>query len=186
MAVISTTNNQLYLHELQPPFDRLEIQFVPEELVWQRNGNWVNVPVVGRNNSRKHLTGGEDTLNLSLDFNGMFERDKQHCARKMAWINSLTYTDGYIGPPRNIKLIWGETALFRHKIWVVKSVSSRMSDFHSRFGMNPMNLLMDIQLELDPEENLRLNDVRIYDVNDYQAPASIYDFVNPPSNGTLA
>lgn len=186
MPTISTTDNQIFLHELQPPFERLQIQFVPDELNWGRMGNWANVPIVGRNNSRKHLTGGEDSLSFALDFNGMFEEDKQYCMRSMAWLQSLTYTDGFIGPARNVKLAWGQTSMFRHKIWIVKSVNAKMSDFHSRFGMNPMQLVLDVVLELDPVENTRLNEVRILDVNNYNAPRSINDFINPRNNGIIA
>jgi hypothetical protein len=157
---ISTTNQSIFLFELQPPFERIEFQFMPEDFTWDRTGNWVNVPIVGRNNSKKHLTGGEDRLSFQLDFNALFEDDKQLCIQRMAWLQSLTATDGFSGPARNVKLGWGNSPMFRHKIWIVRRVSSRMGLFHSGFDYNPMQAYIDVELELDPEENLRLDDIR--------------------------
>lgn len=170
---ISTTNSKFYLFEIQEPFGSIEFQFVPEELNWERIGSWVNVPIVGRNNSRKHLTGGEDRLSFTLDFNSYFEQDKADCIRKLSFLQSLTATDGSSGPARNVKLAWGESELFRHKIWVVKRVGGKMTNFHSKFNYNPMQLMVDIELELDPVENLRLADIRMDNL--------MSDVIQPPN-----
>lgn len=158
---ISTTDGNLSIVELQPPFERLDFQFVPDILKWERTGNWVNVPITGRNNSKKHLTGGEDKLSFQLDFNAMFEEDKQLCIQKISWLQSLTAMDGYAGGARNVKLVWGMSAIFRHKIWIVRRVSSALSYFHSAFGYDPMQVLIDVDLEMNPTENRRLDDIRM-------------------------
>jgi hypothetical protein len=159
----NTISNQsaIILHELKEPFERIEFQFMPETVTWGRVGNWVNVPIPGRNNSRKHLTGGDDTLKLSLDFNSLFELDKSMCIQKLSFLHSLTATDGFNGAGRNVKLAWGETDLFRFKIWIVRSVSGNMSQFNSNYGYNPQQLIVDLELELDPEKNPRLADIRL-------------------------
>lgn len=182
MGNVSTTFNRIFLFELQPPFERIEFQFVPEELNWDRSGNWVNVPIPGRNNSRKHLTGGEDKLTLSLDFNSLFADDKQECIQKLTFLQSLTMNDGYSGPARNVKLAWGESDLFRHKIWVVRRVGGKMSHFHSNYGLNPMQLVMEIELELDPTENTRIQDVRLERGNTGLPVTSINDSLNSNAN----
>jgi len=165
------------MHELSPPYDRMDFQFVPPELNWSRTGNWVNVPIVGRNNSRHHLTGGEDKLSFQLNFSGLFEDNKEHCQQKLSWLLSLIMTDGYVGPVRNVKIVWGTTPLFRHKIWIVKNVTGIMTDFSSNFQMNPMNTTVNVELELDPVENPRLMEVRI---ENYSTPVrNINDFVTP-------
>lgn len=177
---VSTTDSAIYLFELQPPFERLEFQFVPQELIWERTPNIVRVPIVGRNNSRKHLTGGEDKLSFTLDFNSLFETDKQQCVKKLAWLQSLAVMDGFSGPPRNVKLAWGLSDMFRHKVWIVTRVGGKMSEFNSLFGYSPTQLYVDIEMELDPVENTRLSDVHIFDLNNRPtAVRSINDFVNP-------
>lgn len=178
---ISTTNNEIFLFELQQPFERIEFQFVPQELTWERSPSWVRVPIVGRNNSKKHLTGGEDKLSFSLDFKSLFEENKQMCIRKLSFLQSLCVMDGFSGPPRNVKLSWGQSDIFRHKIWVVTRVSGKMLDFHSGFGWNPMQTIIDVELELDPEKNTRLNDVRLFDIGSINSGGvrNINDFLNP-------
>lgn len=177
---ISTTNNQIYLFELQPPFERIEFQFVPQELNWERVPSIVRVPITGRNNSRKHLTGGEDKLSFTLDFNSLFESDKQLCVKKLSFLQSLTVMDGFSGPPRNVKLSWGLSDLFRHKVWIVTRVGGKMSEFNGQFGFSPTQLYVDIELELDPVENTRLSDVRLFDLNNRPTSLrSTSDFVNP-------
>lgn len=152
---------RIYLHELQEPFERLEFQFIPEELNWDRTGSWVNIPITGRNNSKKHLTGGEDRLTFQLDFSGIMAQDPRHCIQQLSWLQSLTVMDGFAGVPRNVKLVWGGSDLFRYKIWVVKRVGGKMLNFSSYYDLNPQQALIDIEMELDPQENTRLNSVRL-------------------------
>lgn len=160
-TVASIPSGKMYLFELRAPFERLEFQFVPEGLYWERSGNWVNIPIVGRNNSKKHLTGGEDKLNFQLDFNALYEKDRELCIRNFAFLQSLTASDGFAGPSRNVKIAWGGSSLFRHKVWIVRRVIGNMSLFHSDFNMNPQQIYVDVEMELDPAENLRLDDIRI-------------------------
>jgi hypothetical protein len=152
---------KIYLLELQSPFERLEFQFVPEELNWERTGNWVNIPITGRNNSRKHLTGGEDKITFQLDFSGIMAQNPRLCIEQLSWLQSLTVTDGFAGIPRNVKLVWGESDLFRHKIWIMRRVGGKMLNFSSYHGMDPQQVLIDVEMELDPKENTRLNSVRL-------------------------
>lgn len=158
---LSTVDGSIFLLELSPPFERLEFQFMPPEWNWDRIPKTVQVPIVGRNHAKKQLTGGEDSLIFTLDFNSLYEHDKQLCMKKLAWLQSLTYNDSYEAPVRNVKLAWGTVDMFRNKIWYVSYVKGRASQFHSEFGYAPQQLAVDIKLELDPEENLRINQIRI-------------------------
>lgn len=158
--IVQTAFGMIYMVELSDPQEKLSFQFVPSTLDWSRVGNWVNIPIVGRNNSHHHLTGGEDQLSFQLNFNSLFEIDKRLCIKNLAWLQSLTMTDGYEEPPRKVKLVWGLTQLFRFKVWVVKSVKGNMHDFRSNMGMLPTNIVIDIVLELDPDENQKISDVR--------------------------
>lgn len=153
MLNIETTEGRIYLVQLDPPNEKLEFQFIPQFLDWNRIGNWVSIPIVGRNNSKHHLTGGEDQLSFQLNFNSLFEVDKQLCLRNLSWLQSLTMVDEFQAPARKVKLVWGEADIFRWKVWIVKSVKANVHDFRSNFGMVPTNLLVNIVLELDPDEH---------------------------------
>lgn len=160
MNIVQTTYGMIYLVELSDPQEKLSFQFVPPSLDWNRQGKWVNVPIVGRNNSHHHLTGGEDQLSFQLNFNSLFEIDKATCIKNLAWLQSLTMTDGFEAPARKVKLVWGISQLFRFKVWVVKSVNGNMHDFRINMGMMPSNIYIDVVLELDPDENQKIADVR--------------------------
>lgn len=179
MNLSTIDNDQIYIHELSDPFERIAFQFVPDDIRWERVGNWSSIPIVGRNNSKKQLTGGEDRVSFQLDFNGMFEQDKRHCLQKMRFLQSLTVTDGFSGPARNVKIAWGD--IFRFNVWVVKSVRANMSGFSSLNNYNPLQLILDVDFELDPAENQKLLDVRGIYINDTTPVRSINDF-NQPSN----
>lgn len=133
---------------------------MPENVQWTRSGKWVNVPIVGRNHSKKNYTGGEDRLSFTMDFKSLYENDREEAMRRMAWLQSLAYNDGLNEPARNVKLVWGRANIFRHKIWIVKSVKSNMGEFRSNFNFYSTRILITIELELDPEENLRIDQVR--------------------------
>lgn len=157
----STLGDIVFLHELSPPLERISFQYCPEDLNWRREGAWVDVPIVGRNNSKKHLTGGEDKLSLQLDFCGTFEDDDEYVIKQVTFLQSLTMLDGNDGPGRNVKLAWGNNSMFRHKVWIVKSVNSKLSDFNNNRAMNPMQAFVDLEMELDTAENSRIINVRL-------------------------
>lgn len=174
----STTRGQVYIVELKPPYQALEFQFLPGEIQKERVGQWANIGIVGRNNSRHHLTGGEDRLELQLDFNSLHESDKSRAYKSVTFLDSLTLRDAKFGGYQNVKVVWGESDIFRHKIWIVKSVRANLSHFLStqdlkrtipiqntgtNFDMGPTRALVSVSLELDPVENERLATVRLGD-----------------------
>jgi hypothetical protein len=152
MQSISSTQGQLAIVELSPPFERLEIQFMPTGLAWSRTPDLPALAVVGRNNPHYHLTGGEDRLNLRLDFATELE-SRLDVIRKVQWLRSLTFA-----PVRNVKLVWGQ--LFKSEVWVVASFKADMDQFMHNANMLPQQAYVDITLALDPKKNLRLRDVR--------------------------
>lgn len=173
-----TTRGQVYLVELKPPFQSLEFQFIPGEIQKERTGTWANIGIVGRNNSRHHLTGGEDKIELQLDFNSLFEADKARAYKSVTFLESLTLRDAKFGGYQNVKLVWGTSDIFRYKVWIVKSVRSTLGHFlssvdlkrttpvfdnHSGFDMGPTRAVVGVSLELDPVENERLATVRLGD-----------------------
>lgn len=154
----STTQNSVFLIEADPPFDRLEIQFMPQNISWQRSARINGVAVVGRNNDQQQYTGGEDKLSFKLDFYADNEGNGEDVLRKVNWIKSLAYRDGNFGPARNVKFVIGR--LFREHVWAVKSVSINYDQFMPNHEFLPWRAGLTVSLVLDPSRNLTINDVR--------------------------
>lgn len=153
----TTTNGQLYIVELAEPFERMEIQFVPNEVQTPVMPDIQRVNIVGRNNKRMYLTGREETLSMDLDFYSDDER-RRDVIQKIEWLKSLTMNDGYEAGIRKVKIIWGD--LFPYQVWTVDRVSPRMSHFDDQNGWLPMRASVNINFVLDPETNLLIKDVR--------------------------
>jgi len=152
----STTKGLLYLIAVDT-MEKLEIQFVPPELAIERQIDIAKVRVVGRNNPLHQYVGGDTTLGLQLDFHAMDE-DRKDVIRKCRWLESLGYNDGYEKQPPRVKLVFGD--LFQDQIWIVQSVSYKLSAFDKQYGFLPRQAYVDIELALDPEINLKWADVQ--------------------------
>jgi len=153
----NTTLGRLYLLELEEPFERLELQFVPGELSMNRQADLKQIAIVGRNNNLLQYTGGSDTLNLPIEFYSDSEF-RDDVISKVNWLQSLAMSDGNNGPYRNVKLVFGN--LFRNEIWAVSSVSPVLSHFDDKYNFLPLRATVEIRLILDPKTNLLFDQVR--------------------------
>jgi hypothetical protein len=153
----STTGGQLYIVELSRPFERVEIQFAPQVLNWNREADISSVYIVGRNHPKQHFTGGSETLSFQMDFYSDVE-DRKDVIKKVNWLRSLTFGDGSFGPARNVKLVWGD--LYKNNVWAVKSVNVKLENFAPQKGWLPQQAWVDISLIADPKKNLRISDIR--------------------------
>jgi len=152
-----TTDGLLYITEVDPPFESLRLQFVPNDFTWNRQGNYSEVVVVGRNHPRYHFIGGKDTIGIQLDFYSD-EEGRDDVYRKVRWLQSLIYNDGSFGHVKHIKLTFGD--MFKGQQWVVKSANAKMSHFNKFYGMMPQRALVDLVLDQDVVNNLTRADVR--------------------------
>lgn len=155
---LSTTKGELYLVELVDPFERLEIQFVPRELDMPRKADLAKMRVIGRNNDLLHYTGGSNTLKLPLEFYSDDDNQYEDVIAKVNWLQSLAMKDGFNGPYRNVKLVFGD--VFRYEIWAVESVDPKIMDFMDDGQWRPLRATVNVSLILDPITNLLINDVR--------------------------
>lgn len=154
---VNTTNGKCYIVELRPPYQKLEIQFVPEEFNLSSTADEAKIQVVGRNNPLIHYTGGNDKLSLTLDFYSD-EENRKDVLTRVNWIKSLRMSDGSYGPKRNISLVFGD--LFRKEIWSVSNVKVKLQHLDGDFNFMPRQAYVDLELTLDPKSNLRIDDVR--------------------------
>lgn len=153
----NTTNNELILVELTPPFERLFLQFVPKKLEPSRSADYASVLPIGRNNPLLHYTGGDNSLPLTVDFYSDDER-REDVIQKVKWLESLAMNDGYESPAPKVKLIMGD--VFQYEVWRVSSCKSTMEAFDQENNWLPMRASVKLQLKLDPDNNLEFNDLR--------------------------
>lgn len=153
---LTTTGGRLYLIALKS-LQKLEIQFVPPSLDFNRAPTIEEIAIVGRNNPLHHYIGGRTTLDFELDFHSD-TADRTDVIKKCRWLEALGYNDGYQKPPEQIRLVFGK--LFRDEIWIVKNVSYRLVQFDKPSGYMPIQAYVKLSLALDPKQNLRLIDVK--------------------------
>ena len=151
-----SAKGRLYLTALTS-LDRLEIQYVPPSLKGGRGAKVPDIAVVGRNNPLHHYTGGTTNLTLELDFHSELA-DRTDVIKKVRWLESLAYSDGFDAPPENIRLTFGK--LFQHHTWLVKRVQYDLSLFDELNGYLPKQAYVRVQLELDTSNNLKTEDVK--------------------------
>jgi len=155
--MITTTGGSLYIIELAEPYERMEIQFVPETISVPRNANLKSVSIVGRNNDILQYTGGGENLQVTFDFLSDDEH-REEVVKKVAWLKSLTMKDGNSGIYRNVMLIMGD--LFQNEIWAVSSVEPSFSHFDDEHNWLPLRASVVVKMIRDPLGNLLFADVR--------------------------
>lgn len=154
--IVSTTQQQLYIVELSQPFERLEIQFMPQ-VSGSRVANYSKVQVVGRNNPKYHFTGGEDSLRLKMEFMAFSELGDE-VWKKIQWLKSLTANDSFVGPAREVSLIFGR--IYRNQRWIITRVDDEPRRFAHDKGMNPIEATVTINLARVTDRNLSVQDFR--------------------------
>lgn len=152
----STTNDQIYILEMSAPFDRLNIQFIPE-INMSRSAKFVTIAIPNRNNDLIHYVGGTDTLSMKLDFLSD-EENREDVIRKYKWLQSLAMRDGDKSGAARVKVVMGK--VFRFEEWVVKSVKVKPIFFDSANKYYPIRASVDMSFMLDPDSNLLKSDVR--------------------------
>lgn len=147
---------RLYFIELDT-LDRLEIQFIPDDITIARTPAISLLQVIGKNLGNLQYAGGETLMTLTLDFYAE-EEHRRDVIRRCKWLESLQYNNGYESPPSKVKMIFGD--LFRDDVWTVKSVVYKLSQFHKQKGYMPQQAYVDVILSLDPDYVIEGDDVK--------------------------
>lgn len=178
----TTTNSQLFIVELAEPFERLEIQFVPEEISIPRKADLSKISIIGRNNKLLQYTGGEETMTLNLEFYSD-EKDRFDVIQKVDWLKSLCYNDGYNAGARKVKVLFGD--LFTYHVWTVEGVTPNLSHFDDVASWLPIRAKVEVNFVCDPDDNLLLRQVRrkrkltrfeaLNNTDEFQAPGNNFN-----------
>lgn len=135
----TTTDSKLYIVELTPPYSRLAIQFYPDEIPEQRKIITSDTGVVGYNNSGTNYTGGDNIINLKLDFYAD-ETEPQEAIKKAEWLKSLGYSDGFAKGQPLVKIIWG--TMFKGRTWqAVGDINLVYKGFHKGLANNMARII---------------------------------------------
>ncbi len=137
--------------------ESLRIQTVPMEMEIDPAPNWAVIPSLGRNNPFYHYTGGEDTLQMTLDWYSV-DPIRNDVIEKCRWVQSLCKADGYNNEPPAILLIFGE--LFRNTTWIIKSAPYKLSLFDKEMSMMPRQAYQELTLAKVTDHNTTVSDIR--------------------------
>lgn len=137
--------------------ESLRIQTVPFEIEIDPAPNWAIVPTLGRNNPFYHYTGGEDTLQMTLDWYSV-DPLRNDVIDKCRWVQSLCKADGYKKEPPAVLLIFGN--LFRNTTWIIKNAPYKLSIFDKEMKMLPRQAYQEVTLAKISDHNTSVDDVR--------------------------
>lgn len=148
---------QLYLTALKS-LEKVELQYLPKEIVLDRTANVADIVIVGRNNPVHQYTSGNTEMVLELDFHSV-EANREDVIRKVRMIQSWASNDGSSVPAEIIRLTFGK--LFKpNEVWVIKKAPAKLSMFAVTKGMLPQQAYMSLHLALDTTENLKRRDTQ--------------------------
>jgi hypothetical protein len=137
-------------------FERIEIQFVPPALSYNREATLAQIEVVGRNNPTQQWTGGNTSLSFKLDFFSLQE-NREDVMKKVRWLQSLTYRREF-GQVPLVKVAFGK--LFLKENWFVKSVNVELTQFNPAQSWLPQQAYVDLTLQLNNEKDLNFTTIR--------------------------
>lgn len=155
---INTTNGNIFIMG-ERTLERLEIQFIPQQLELDRKANITEIGIVGRNTPQYQYLNGSTELAVEFDFH-TDERTGMSVVNKVRWLESLLASERYVEPPERVKLIWGK--LFRYEMWILKSMKATYKEFDKTKDGLPRQGYAACVFALDPKNNLVSSDLRTY------------------------
>lgn len=149
---LQSTAGLITIIENSAPFERMELQFVPQSLNNSRTAKIGTINSVGSNSDKLHLLGGTESVSFKASFFSI-EMDLENVVEKMNWLKSLT-----MQPKRNIILSWAN--MYDDFLFTVSSVNSNLSDFRLEQDLRPRKLEVDVVLKVDYSEDFTLENLR--------------------------
>lgn len=88
------------------PFKYIKLPFVPRELQYNPQSNFVGIASFGRNNPYYQFMGSEDIVTFEIDWYSN-EKHREDVLYNCRWLEALTKGDGYGSRPHRCMIIWG-------------------------------------------------------------------------------
>lgn len=140
---MSKTAAPVYIVNLETR-ESIKLHFIPKEIEWEAKSNVATIASIARNNPFYHFTGGEDIINLELDWHA-YDVERTSAIDAAIKLKSWTRNDGYRrGLPR-LKLIFGK--LFENHVFIATGAPYIMSMFQMPKGMMPAQVTQKLTLK---------------------------------------
>lgn len=146
----------------------IKLPFIPRELNWNSQSNFVSIRPVGRNNPKYHYTGSEDNLEFEVDWYSL-DVNRDDVIKNCRYLESLSKADGDSNPPHRVLLKWGEgDVLFRDITFIVIGAPYTLSRFNKSQYMNntlqktdllPIQAIQKVTLARITRDNLSYKDI---------------------------
>lgn len=156
------TEGKCYLLQIQPPFERLEFQFIPQKAIsWSRSLQTETIYVAGRNLPKFQQGGGEETISFSLDFFAD-ETERKQVIQKVEWLRARTYHEGLNSRSQGkqidrLKLVIGD--MFKDEVWIITSLSAETDLFDRHDNYLPKRAAVNLTLSLAPDQDMYKRDI---------------------------
>lgn len=146
----------------------IKLPFIPRELNWNTQSNFVAIKPVGRNNPRYHYTGSEDNVEFEIDWHST-DSNRDDVIKNCRLIEALSKADGDNNPPHRVLIKWGEEdVLFRDITFIVLNAPYVLSKFNKAQYINnnlqkvallPIQATQRVTLARITRENLSYEDI---------------------------
>jgi hypothetical protein len=131
-------------HDDKRYYSYLQLPFVPRELDYNPESNFVGIASFGRNNPFYQFTGSEDTLSFEIDWHSK-ENEREDVIFNCRWLEALTKGDAYDEMPHRVVLSWGrDNKLFADSVWLVVAAPYRLSEFVRSFRDPSDNTIVNV------------------------------------------
>lgn len=114
------------------PYQAIRLQNRPNELSYTTTGTWAAVTSMGRNNPFRMYTGGEDSIQLDINWFCNDPDNRGEVITKCRLLESWTKANGYNASPPVLQLVWGSSGLYKNDYWILESASYKLTHFQDR------------------------------------------------------
>lgn len=137
-------------------YETITLPFIPRELSYDPQSNFVAIKPIGRNTSKYQFTGSEDILEFEIDWYAN-DYNRREVIERCRRIESLSKSDGYQGDPHRVMLYWGEgDILFKDHVFIVLSAKYKLSHFNKGYLDRNNNIVSTNMLPIQAYQTVRL------------------------------
>lgn len=125
--------------------DVIILQNRPQELEYQPKSSWADIKSMGRNTPFYQYTGSETSIHINISWflpgapGGNIPDNLGGGPFNPYWVinqcrklESWTMANGYAMAPPVLMIRWGTSDLFKDHLWILKSATYKLMDFHDR------------------------------------------------------
>lgn len=112
------------------------LDFIPRQLAFSPTGLFKSIAVLGRNNPLYHYGGGEDSLQVEIEWYA-FKNDPLSVIQKCRKMEALCKADGWNTSPPLINFQWGrDNPLFENHMYLVEKAPYKATQFTKNYRIN--------------------------------------------------